>query len=593
VNRQVDRLSGPWPRPASTRRLDSIASTIAAGSTDRDPPHRQSWLPGRQHAFCVDFDLAPDADGEAASELESRGRLMPDRAFDTSSAPPWPADETPQSPGPHDVTGLRHAVSEVGSFTPTRHIRLRLRQSDSTIERFLDTLPEATRSRRDRSWLMPDTPITRRAITRIRRYIQASVTTKVTATGESTMPGVADTNKPVATQSATRAIQPTSPHLTPTGESTMTGVADTSKPVATQSATRAIQPTSPHLTTTSEPTMPGAADTDKPVASPSATRANQATPPPSAMPPRAQPHDPATAENATASIASMADVSHAVTQVKDEITLRRYSARTRKAYMHHVRAFLHWYGTPIDQAGEDDVRRYLLHRIECDNVSAAYHSQAVSALRFMFRVVLGRPAALENLPRPKPDRRLPAVLGRADARRIVESVVNLKHRAILMLLYSAGLRVGEVTRLKIEDLDTDRHMIFVRGAKGRKDRYTLLSDTALETIRRYMDDYGPVAWLFPGERPSRPLSSRSVQKVVEAARARAGIRGRTTAHTLRHSFATHLLESGTDIRYIQELLGHASPKTTQIYTHVTRHDIARIRSPLDLDESQPPNRPLR
>jgi site-specific recombinase XerD len=246
---------------------------------------------------------------------------------------------------------------------------------------------------------------------------------------------------------------------------------------------------------------------------------------------------------------------------------------------------------PVPQLTDDHVRTYLLERMVRDNISAAYHSQSVSALRFFFRQVLGRAGALADLPRPRPDRRLPAVLGQSDARSLVNASNNLKHTAILMLLYSAGLRVSEVVRLRADDIDPDRRMIRVRGAKGRKDRYTLLSDRAFAVIRDYQREYGPTPWLFPGARPNRPLSTRSAQKIVETARERAGLTGRASAHTLRHSFATHLLEQGTDIRYIQELLGHASPKTTQIYTHVSRRDIARIRSPLDVEQPGPPPDP--
>jgi integrase/recombinase XerD len=273
-----------------------------------------------------------------------------------------------------------------------------------------------------------------------------------------------------------------------------------------------------------------------------------------------------------------------VRRLIEEMILRRFSPRTRRAYAHHARSLLRFVRKPEHRLDDSDVRDYLLHRVEVDDVSAAYHSQAVSALRFLFRVVLDQPDALQTVPRPRPDRRLPSVLGKSDARRLVNAVDNIKHRTILVLLYSAGLRVSEVVKLHIADLDIDRRLIRVHAGKGRKDRYTLLSDRALATIRQYIEEYGPTTWLFPGERPNRPLSTRSAQKVVETARRRVGIVGRASAHTLRHSFATHLLEAGTDIRYIQELLGHASAKTTQIYTHVSRHDIARIRSPLDTDD---------
>jgi site-specific recombinase XerD len=268
----------------------------------------------------------------------------------------------------------------------------------------------------------------------------------------------------------------------------------------------------------------------------------------------------------------------------EELTLRRYSPRTRKVYVHHARAFLRHAGEPLSQLNAPHVREYLLDRATDDRVSTAYHAQAISALRFLFTHVLNNPDAVRVVPRPKRDRSLPSVLGRTDTRRVIEALDNLKHRALLMLMYSAGLRVSEVVRIRIEDLDAERKLIRVRGGKGRKDRYTLLSDRALHAVRTYILDYGPTTWLFPGERPNRPIACRTAQKVVESARKRAGIKTHASAHTLRHSFATHLLESGTDVRYIQELLGHSSPKTTQIYTHVSRRDLIRIRSPLDQDD---------
>jgi len=150
-----------------------------------------------------------------------------------------------------------------------------------------------------------------------------------------------------------------------------------------------------------------------------------------------------------------------------------------------------------------------------------------------------------------------------------------------MVIYSAGLRVSEAARLKVADIDSDRGLIFVRGGKGRKDRYTTLSDVALDTLRAYWKKYRPEDWLFPGARPGRHITVRTIQKVFAQSRNVAKIRKDVTVHTLRHSFATHLLEEGTDLRYIQELLGHTSTKTTQIYTHVSKQDIGRIRSPLD------------
>jgi len=265
-----------------------------------------------------------------------------------------------------------------------------------------------------------------------------------------------------------------------------------------------------------------------------------------------------------------------------ELALRGYSRRTRKVYRQHLKRFLDDVGQRSMELDAVAARTYLLQRMEGDGISRSYADQAVSAIRFLFQHVLGRPDAIAELPRPRKERRLPTVLGRDEVRRLFAAIGNPKHRALLFLVYSAGFRVSEVVRLRVEDLDVERRLIHVRGAKGRKDRYTLLSDTALDAVRRYREYAPPSPWLFPGTHPGRPISARTVQHIVEVARTKAGIQKRVTVHTLRHSFATHLLEAGTDLRYIQELLGHASSRTTEIYTHVSRRELGRIRSPLDL-----------
>ncbi|MGC9338026.1 MAG: tyrosine-type recombinase/integrase, partial [Candidatus Cloacimonadia bacterium] len=168
-----------------------------------------------------------------------------------------------------------------------------------------------------------------------------------------------------------------------------------------------------------------------------------------------------------------------------------------------------------------------------------------------------------------------------DVIRIFESVNNIKHKAILMLVYSAGLRVSEVVKLKPEDIDSKRNSVFIKGAKGRKDRYTILSDVALKTLRQYWEKSKPKKWLFPSQDKERHITTRTTQKIFSNACKKANIIKNVTVHSLRHSFATHLLESGTDLRYIQELLGHKSSKTTEIYTHVSKSSIGKIVSPLD------------
>ena len=263
----------------------------------------------------------------------------------------------------------------------------------------------------------------------------------------------------------------------------------------------------------------------------------------------------------------------------EEMRLRGYTPRTRRAYLGHMRRLL-------SDVGEADhlteaLRDHVLRRIDADKVSRSYHNQLISALRLFSRTVLGQ--SVEDLPlaRPRRERRLPVVLSRDELHRFLGAVGNPKHLALLAVAYSAGLRVGEVVRLRLEDLDRDRGVVRIRAGKGKKDRLTLLSQTALILVDTYLDGVDPGVWLFPGARVGRHLSTRSVQKITAAARTRAGIIKPVTPHVLRHSFATHLHEAGTDVRLIQELLGHASVKTTEIYTHVSRRQLRSIRSPLD------------
>jgi site-specific recombinase XerD len=183
--------------------------------------------------------------------------------------------------------------------------------------------------------------------------------------------------------------------------------------------------------------------------------------------------------------------------------------------------------------------------------------------------------------RPHKDKKLPIVLNQEEVATILSSVENMKHKAILMLVYSAGLRVGEVVKLKPEDIDSKRMLIHVRDSKGRKDRYTILSDVALKTLKNYWEKYRPKGWLFEGEKEGRHITVRSVQKVFEKSCKAAKIKKDVGIHALRHSFATHLLETGTDLRYIQELLGHKSSKTTEVYTHVSKRAIDKIQNPID------------
>ena len=188
---------------------------------------------------------------------------------------------------------------------------------------------------------------------------------------------------------------------------------------------------------------------------------------------------------------------------------------------------------------------------------------------------------LTDLKRPRKERKLPVVLAESEVRSRFEGLGNLKHRIVMMPVYSSGLRAGELIRLKPEDIDSERKIIHIHGGKGKKDRYTILAEVVLEGLREYWKAFKPKAWLFEGQVAGIPYSIRSAQQVFEKAKDKAGIKKHVSIHSLRHAFATHLLDQGTDIRFIQELLGHSSVRTTEIYTHVSKRTIATIKSPIE------------
>jgi site-specific recombinase XerD len=214
-------------------------------------------------------------------------------------------------------------------------------------------------------------------------------------------------------------------------------------------------------------------------------------------------------------------------------------------------------------------------------LSYAYINQSINAIKFYYSKVLNRlEMDLAEVDRPVKEQKLPKVLSKQEVAAILKGPTNLKHRCLLLLLYSGGLRISEVVNLKLSDVQSQRNLLFIRGGKGHKDRTTLLSGKLLAELRQYYRKYNPKLWLFEGQ-DGGPYSVESIRNVFRAALKKAGINREATPHTLRHSFATHLLEQGTDLRYIQELLGHSSSKTTEIYTHVTQHGLEKIISPLD------------
>jgi site-specific recombinase XerD len=267
--------------------------------------------------------------------------------------------------------------------------------------------------------------------------------------------------------------------------------------------------------------------------------------------------------------------------VDEQLKLKGYSFKTRKTYIKHLKRFCSFSEEELDLVANHHIKRYMLFLLDEQSTSHSYANQALSAIKFLYNDTLNQKRLIEGIPRPKKENKLPNVLGFEEVKKILDSIENEKHKTILFLVYSAGLRVGEVVRLRIEDIDSKRMLIHVVQGKGRKDRYTLLSDIALTQLRKYYSLYKPETWLFPGQNKKEFLTERTVERIFEKACLLAKINKKASVHTLRHSFATHLLESGTDLRFIQELLGHSSSKTTEIYTHVTQKNISNIQSPLD------------
>ncbi len=277
----------------------------------------------------------------------------------------------------------------------------------------------------------------------------------------------------------------------------------------------------------------------------------------------------------------------ALQMLDDGLRRKGYSPKTRKAYLGHAERFIRQSTLPVDQVGQGELDAYFLKLMKENEHSASFVNQSISALLFWFRDTLKRYDLPRHWVRPKGIKRLPSVLSDQEVMNLLKVTTNEKHRLLLALAYSSGLRVSEVVRLRRKDLELLRQMVHIRNAKGGKDRYTLLSSFVIQMIKNYIKSNPIIDYLFPGggNNPGH-LSERTAQIIFERALHKADINKKASIHTLRHSFATHLLEGGTDIRYIQELLGHANVRTTQIYTHVSKKNLGNIRNPLDriLDE---------
>jgi len=278
----------------------------------------------------------------------------------------------------------------------------------------------------------------------------------------------------------------------------------------------------------------------------------------------------------------------------EDMQLRNLAAVTQRNYIAHVAAFARFFGQSPEILDQDAVREYLLYLLNERKMSPDAVNQQVSALKFLYLTTLEMPWAAEDFPRVRRPHRLPVVLSHEEVVVFFDYVPSLKYRAALMLCYGAGLRVSEAVAVKVSDVDSQRMLLRVEQGKGRKDRYTMLSPRLLEVLRVYWRAARPKDYLFPSWRTGRHLSATALQQACRDAWRRSGLRKRVTVHTLRHSFATHLLENGTDVRIIQALLGHSRIDTTAHYTAVTPQTVAAALSPLDrLDRRTVSARPKR
>lgn len=270
-----------------------------------------------------------------------------------------------------------------------------------------------------------------------------------------------------------------------------------------------------------------------------------------------------------------------VTELEERLMLKGYSPQTIKSYKSAFRAFLSFYPEKHPKDIEKKaIEAYMLYCIKELNYSASSQNLIINAIKFYYEKVLKLPKSYYELDRPNKPKKLPHVLSEEEVLDILKTPKNLKHKTILLLIYSAGLRLSEVINLKVKDIDSKRMQIFVKAAKGKKDRYTVLSEKVLATLREYYRAFKPDDWLFEGQTGGK-YSKTSVQNIFKRALKASGVNAYATVHTLRHSFATHLLERGLSLRYIQVMLGHSSSKTTEIYTHITIQGKNQIRSPLD------------
>lgn len=275
-------------------------------------------------------------------------------------------------------------------------------------------------------------------------------------------------------------------------------------------------------------------------------------------------------------------------QMDGDLVVRGMSVRTREAYLGAVAGLAKHYGRRPDRVSEAEVQEYLLHLIEERGLAWSSCNIVAQGLKFFYRVTLKRTEAQFAIPRARQPQKLPQILSREEIVALIASTANVKHRAILMTAYGAGLRLNEICHLKVADIDSDRMTIRVEQGKGAKDRYTLLSPRLLAELRRYWIAHRPAQWLFTRRDRTRPISDGTVHRIYHAAKERAGIAKEGGIHSLRHAFATHLLEAGVDIHTIQRLMGHGHISSTLRYFHLAHKHLAGTPSPLELLQAPVP-----
>jgi len=265
----------------------------------------------------------------------------------------------------------------------------------------------------------------------------------------------------------------------------------------------------------------------------------------------------------------------------DDMQIRDFSPHTQAAYTRYVRRFAEHFGRSPAELGPEHIRGFQVH-LKDNGASMATLQNVVAALRFLYRVTLGKEWTTEMIPYPKPPRKLPIVLSQKEVQALLGAAKNIREKAMLTTCYGGGLRVAELTHLRVGDINSERMVIEVRGGKMAKDRQVPLSPKLLQLLRDYWRQERPDEWLFPGQNALKPITTRSIRRMIDRVAVRAGIKRRVTPHTLRHSFATHLMESGANIRVIQRMLGHASLSTTAFYTHLSTSEMLKAGNPLDI-----------